>query len=159
MTCFPIRRRVTFAWAFLGLAAALSVVAAVTYGGGQRSARACRAGAERLDNPVSVTKRFLLGAVERRNLGDAYNIVTPGFRQNESCSEWLAHPKPSNAFPIDWDRTSYKLNPAGGAGQAIYDVILYRPGLPRAFHYLIELRTDEGNAWPGDGHSWRVAGW
>lgn len=108
---------------------------------------------------MSVTRRFLLGAVERRDLGDAYNIVTPGFRRNESCSQWLAHPNPANAVPIDWNRTSYRRNPAGGLGQAIYDVFLYRPGAPRAFHYLIELRTDEGNAWPGDGHSWRVAGW
>ena len=163
MTPFPFRRRVTLAWAFLGLAATLSVatlgIAASLYGGGQSAQRQCRAGEERLDNPVSVTKRFLLGAVERRNLADAYNVVTPGFRQNETCSQWLAHPMPANALPIDWNRTSYKLNPAGGEGQAIYDVILYRPGARRASHYLIELRTDEGNAWPGDGHSWRVASW
>ncbi len=158
MTLRPNRRRIALAWTFLGLAASLAVAAGLVLGA-PSAQRGCRARAVRLDDPVSVTRRFLLGAVERRDLGDAYNIVTPGFRGNEGCSEWLAHPKLANSFPIDWNRTSYKLNPAGGAGQAIYDVFLYRPGATRGLHYLIELRTDEGNAWPGDGHSWRVAGW
>jgi hypothetical protein len=106
----------------------------------------------RIADPVEVATRFLATAVERHDLAASYALAAPSLRGARSCDDWSRGHVPIAAFRhIDWSRASYQ-NVAGGEGQVVLRVLLYRPGAPDPVAFLMEIQTESSE--PG----WHV-GW
>jgi hypothetical protein len=133
------------------LAVALTAVLAVPATAAAAPARAaCPAAAS--DDPYRVAAQFLTTAVQRRNLGVAYRLASPSLRGALSCEQWSRGRVPVRAFrQIDWSRSAYE-TVAGGDGQLVLRVLLYRPHERAPVPFLMELQKE--GAEPG----WHV-GW
>lgn len=95
-----------------------------------------------LHDPYAVAAQFLSTAVQRRNVGVSYRLATPSLRGDRSCADWVGGKIPVRAFrQIDWSRSAYE-TVAGGEGQVVIRVLLYRPhaAAPKAF--LMEIQRD-----------------
>jgi hypothetical protein len=101
---------------------------------------ACPAAAA--DDPYRVAARFLATAVQRRNPALAYRLATPSLRGSLSCAQWASGRLPVRAFrQIDWSRSAYQ-TVAGGEGQLVLRVLLYRPHEPKPVPFLMELQRE-----------------
>jgi hypothetical protein len=130
------------------LAAAALALAASAHAAPARTA--CPAVAN--DDPYRVATQFLTTAVQRRNLALAYRLATPSLRGALSCTDWANGRVPVRAFRrIDWDRSAYQ-TVAGGDGQLVIRVLLYRPHQAKPVPFLMELQKEPSE--PG----WHV-GW
>jgi hypothetical protein len=97
---------------------------------------------QNLDDPYRVAAQFLTTAVERRNLADSYRLATPSLRGSLSCADWAAGRLPVRAFlNIDWSRSAYE-PVAGGDGQVVIRVLLYRPNQPLPVPFLMEIQRE-----------------
>jgi hypothetical protein len=95
-----------------------------------------------IDDPYEVAARFLTGAVERRDPASAYMLATPSLRGRGTCADWARGRLPVAAFRhIDWDRAAYE-PVAGGDGQIVLRVLLYRVGSTIPVPFLMELQTE-----------------
>jgi hypothetical protein len=104
------------------------------------------------NDPYRVAAQFLATAVQRRNLRLAYRLASPSLRGSLSCAEWSSGRAPVRAFrQIDWDRSAYE-TVAGGEGQLVIRVLLYRPHEAKPVPFLMELQKEAAE--PG----WHV-GW
>jgi hypothetical protein len=121
------------------LAAASAVLATVS--AHAASARiACPA--SQLDDPYRVAAQFLTTAVQRRNVAASYRLATPSLRGSLSCEDWASGRLPVRAFrDIDWSRAAYE-PVAGGDGQIVLRVFLYRPHVAKPTPFLMELQTE-----------------
>jgi hypothetical protein len=121
------------------LIALLAAVAATTAGGASAGAACPRV---RQDDPYRVAAQFLATAVQRRNVGVSYRLATPSLRGSLSCADWASGRLPVRAFrDIDWSRAAYQ-PVAGGEGQLVIRVLLYRPGSTVPVPFLMELQTE-----------------
>lgn len=101
---------------------------------------ACPAAAA--SDPYRVAAQFLTTAVERRNLALSYRLATPSLRGSLSCEEWAGGRLPVRAFRnIDWSRSAYQAV-AGGDGQLVIRVLLYRPHVATPVPFLMELQQE-----------------
>jgi hypothetical protein len=95
----------------------------------------------RIADPYEAAARFLASGVQRRDLAAAYTLATASLRGARSCSEWARGRVPFAEFrDIDWSRSSYQ-TVAGGEGQVVLRVLLYRRGVELPVPYLMELQT------------------
>lgn len=112
-----------------------------------RPATAAQCPAVHSQNPYAVAQRFILAAVERKDMPKAYALATPALRRGASCRDWVKGkvplPKMTN---IDWRRSGYK-PVAGGSDQLVLRIFLAQPNaaLPAAF--LMELRQQHDGGW------------
>jgi hypothetical protein len=140
-----MQTRLRLVWtglALLGIAfAAVDVGAlAVPRAAGGSTAAVCPH--HHIGDPLEVATRFLASAVERRNLAVSYRLATPSLRGSRSCEEWSSGRLPVTAFPgIDWSRASYQ-TVAGGEGQVVLRVLLYRAGAVEPVPFLMEIQTE-----------------
>jgi hypothetical protein len=96
----------------------------------------------RQDDPYRVAAQFLATAVQRRNVGVSYRLATPSLRGSLSCADWASGRLPVRAFRnIDWSRARYE-PVAGGEGQIVIRVFLYRARLADPVPFLMELQTE-----------------
>jgi hypothetical protein len=94
------------------------------------------------DDPYRVAAQFLTTAVQRRNPARAYRLATPSLRGTLSCADWASGRVPVRAFRrIDWERSAYQAV-AGGDGQLVIRVLLYRPHTSKPVAFLMELQTE-----------------
>jgi hypothetical protein len=133
-------------------AAATAVLAALLAAGAQARPERAACPSPRLDDPYRVAAQFLSTAVQRRNLRLSYRLATPSLRGSRSCAEWASGRLPVSAFRrIDWRRSAYQ-SVAGGDGQLVIRVLLYRPHEAKPVPFLMELQKEPAE--PG----WHV-GW
>ena len=119
-------------------ALALALVAATA--GGASARAACPQ--VRQDDPYRVAAQFLATAVQRRNVAVSYRLATPSLRGSLTCADWASGRLPVRAFRnIDWSRAAYE-PVAGGDGQIVIRVLLYRPHETTAVPFLMELQTE-----------------
>ena len=96
---------------------------------------------ERQDDPYRVAAQFIASAVQRHDVGVSYRLATSTLRGARSCADWVSGP-PVRAFRnIDWNRAAYEAV-AGGEGQIVIRVLLYRPKVAAPVAFLMELRTE-----------------
>jgi hypothetical protein len=123
--------------AALALAAAALAAASAD---GAAAREACPQG--RQDDPYRVAAQFIATAVQRRNVGVSYRLATPSLRGSRSCADWTSGPLPVRAFrDIDWSRAAYE-PVAGGDGQIVIRVLLYRAKVAAPVPFLMELQTE-----------------
>jgi hypothetical protein len=119
----------------------LALAALAATAAGSASARAA-CPQLRQDDPYRVAAQFLATAVQRRNVGASYHLATPSLRGTRSCEDWTTGPLPVRAFRnIDWSRAAYE-PVAGGEGQIVIRVLLYRPTADTPVPFLMELQTE-----------------
>jgi hypothetical protein len=120
-------------------AAALAAVVATTTGPAAARAMCPQM---RQDDPYRVAAQFLATAVQRRNVGASYRLATPSLRGSLSCADWTSGRLPVRAFrDIDWSRAAYE-PVAGGEGQIVIRVLLYRPHATAPVPFLMELQKE-----------------
>jgi hypothetical protein len=124
---------------FVLVAAILAAVAATAAGGASARAACPQL---RQDDPYRVAAQFIATAVQRRNVGVSYRLATPSLRGTRSCADWTTGPLPVRAFrQIDWSRAAYE-PVAGGEGQIVIRILLYRPTADTPVPFLMELQTE-----------------
>jgi hypothetical protein len=95
-----------------------------------------------LGDPYRVAARFLTTAVQRTDLAASYRLAAPSLRGGRSCAQWAHGQLPIREFrDIDWSRAAYQ-DVAGGDGQVVIRVLLYRPADTMPVPFLMELQTD-----------------
>lgn len=101
----------------------------------------------RSHDPYAVAQRFILAAVERKDMRKAYALTTPSLRHNASCRDWVRGrvPLPRMAY-IDWQRSGYK-PVAGGNDQLVLRIFLAAPNAALPASFLMELRQQSDGNW------------
>lgn len=124
------------------------VIAASLLAGSARAATAGdRCPRANVDDPYRVAAQFLTTAVERQNLAASYRLATRSLRGGRTCAQWSSGSVPVRAFlDIDWSRSSYQ-PVAGGDGQVVIRVLLYRPHHLTPAAFLMEIQKDTEPGW------------
>ena len=100
-----------------------------------------------VDDPYRAAAAFLTSAVQRQNVAASYRLATRSLRGSLSCEQWAGGRLPVRAYPdIDWSRTAYE-NVAGGDGQVVIRVLLYRLHRTEPVPFLMEIQKDVEPGW------------
>ena len=101
-----------------------------------------------------VAGRFVLTAVQRKNLPEAWKLIGPGIRQNLTYKEWLTGNIPVVPFlaPISSARINVKL---ASTSYALLEIILLPRGKARSEIFSIDLIA----VGKGDKRHWVVNSW
>jgi hypothetical protein len=140
-----MQARLRLVWvglALVGVAIVAADVAALALPRAAGGSTAVVCPRHRIGDPLEVATRFLAAAVERRDLAASYRLATPSLRGARSCREWSSGRVPVTEFgPIDWSRATYE-TVAGGEGQVVLRVLLYRAGVVDPVPFLMEIQTE-----------------
>jgi len=145
-----MKARLRWTWAallLLGLGAVAldSGTVAAVFGTG-RAAAVAPCSSRRVADPYETALRFLAAGVQRRDLAAAYTLATPSLRGRRTCADWQHGRMTLAEFrDIDWSRASYQ-TVAGGEGQVVLRVLLYRPGAAEPVPYLMELQVEQSES-------------